>query len=121
MLLSCTISQSIVPNEDWLKTVSSLLAIYSKEQEEAKEDEDGMNMDYDNHFKNRISKEVEIPLVIHSICLACTSPSHVQSLVEEGILGYWEGALRSEGRPFLHPLVLEAQSHLRSIDNNSLT
>jgi hypothetical protein len=65
--------------------------------------------------------------VIHSICLACTSPSHVRRLVDEGILGYWEGVKRSGegkgggdaegegGESEVGIRVTEAISHLTSI------
>jgi hypothetical protein len=75
--LSPLISQSLVPIEDWISTVSYLIARYS------------------DHLKDY---EADLlPLfhsTIHSICLACTSPSHVRSLVDEGILGYWETVLQ---------------------------
>jgi hypothetical protein len=49
------------------------------------------------------------------ICLACTSPSHVQSLVNEGILGFWESALKK--RKFKSE-VEESIAHLTSIDSS---
>jgi hypothetical protein len=51
-------------------------------------------------------------LVIHFICLACISPSHVRSLVDQGILGYWDRVLLD---PFA--AVLEDICYLTSIDD----
>jgi hypothetical protein len=42
------------------------------------------------------SEEAKFHSLIHSICMACTCPSHVRSLVGEGILRYWEGVLGSK-------------------------
>jgi hypothetical protein len=56
---------------------------------------------------------------IHSICMACTSPSHVRSLVNEGILDYWDGVLGWKSGvqvDVARVTVLEAISHLTAID-----
>jgi Leucine-rich repeat (LRR) protein len=104
--LSPHIPQSVVPIEDWISTVSFLIARCSKES----------------------PRQHKLHSVIHSICLACTSPSHVRRLVDEGILGYWEGVKRSGegkgggdaegegGESEVGIRVTEAISHLTSID-----
>jgi hypothetical protein len=95
--LSPLISESTVPIEDWISTVSVLI--------------DG-NPRYQKRFQD------EIHSTIHSICMASTYPSHVRSLVEEGILGYWDKVLGSSGdEDDRHLDVLESISHLTSIDN----
>jgi hypothetical protein len=94
----------VVPIEDWISTVSFLIGrCCSKESTE---------------------KVERLHLVIHIICMACTSPSHVRSLVNEGILGYWEAihqtlletTSHSEGEGGVDVRVAEAISHLTSID-----
>jgi hypothetical protein len=52
---------------------------------------------------------------LYFICMACTSPSHVQSLVNEGILDYWDRAVRK--RKFKSE-VEESIAHLTSIDSS---
>jgi hypothetical protein len=88
----------LVPIEDWISTVSYLIAKYS------------------DHLKDY---EADLlPLfhsTIHSICLTCTSPSHVRSLVDEGILRYWE-VLGSNREAPEAAGSLEAISHLTWID-----
>jgi hypothetical protein len=98
--LSPLISKSLVPIEDWISTVSFLIVRSSKNFEEVPS---------------------RLHAAIHSICLACTSPSHVRSLVDEGILGYWDGVLLfgrsgSERGGACVLLVREAIRHLTSID-----
>jgi hypothetical protein len=56
----------VVPLEDWINTLSFLIPRWDT---------------------------VNVHKVIHSICLACTSPSHVRSLIDQGILSYWEQVL----------------------------
>jgi hypothetical protein len=87
------------PIEDWINTVSFLI--------------ERCFIDF--------PKNAKLHPVIHSICLACTSPSHVESLVEEGIFGYWERVLQSGeggvGREAGSDLrIYEAITHLTSID-----
>jgi hypothetical protein len=101
--LSPLISQSVVPIEDWISTVYFLIASCSKESPEEVE---------------------QLHSAIHSICLACTSSAHVRSLVDDGILWYWEKALvpkqtsgrKASMRRELGLRVAEAISHLTSID-----
>jgi hypothetical protein len=57
--------------------------------------------------------------VIHSICLGCTSPSHVRSLIDQGILQYWERIIASkdeENGDVAVSLFLDSLSHLISFD-----
>jgi hypothetical protein len=94
--LSPLISQLLVPFEDWISTVSFLILRSTEEEDDQL-----------------------LHSTIHSICMACTSPSHVQSLVGEGILGYWERVLlqkTNEGTGDIGVGVLEAISHLTAID-----
>jgi hypothetical protein len=70
--LSPLISQSLVPIEDWIKTVAFL--------------------------GNRTLVMSEANLLYwmsHSICLACTSLSHLWSLHNEGIFDYWTRCMKS--------------------------
>jgi hypothetical protein len=95
--LSPLISQSLVPIEDWINTVSFLIARCSQES----------------------PKGDKMHSTIHSICMACTSPSHVRSLVNEGILDYWDGVLGWKSGvqvDVARVTVLEAISHLTAID-----
>jgi hypothetical protein len=105
--LSPWISQSLVPIEDWISTVSFLIARCSVEEES--------------------SFEAKLHSTIDSICLACTSRSHVRSLVDEGILGYWKEVMQkllllksTSGAAALVAAggvtLLEAITHLTSID-----
>jgi hypothetical protein len=73
--LTPLISQSLVPFEDWISTISYLIAKSSQEESR---------------------QQTQLHWTIHSICMACSSPYHVRSLVGEGILGYWERVLRSK-------------------------
>jgi hypothetical protein len=66
----------LVPIEYWISTVSFLIDRCAEETE---------------------NESKLLPLLhstIHRICMACTSPSHVRSLVDEGILRYWETVLQ---------------------------
>jgi hypothetical protein len=93
--LSPLISEELVPIKNWISTVAYLIS---------------------RCFK-RSSHESKLHSTIHSICMACTSPSHVRSLVNEGILGYWERVLmKGEGVQDTRVTVLEAISHLTAID-----
>jgi hypothetical protein len=91
--LSSLVPQSVVPIEDWISTVSFLIA---------------------GCFKDFPGNAFLLHQVIHSICMACTSPSHVRSLVDEGILGYWEKALVSRRGDCVvgSDVLVEAISHL---------
>jgi hypothetical protein len=93
--LSDLIPESLVPIEDWIKTVSFLIDACSKKP---------LNTNLDS--------------VIHSICMASTSLFHKALLVDEGILGYWDRILKGAsggGDDALVVAVLESISHVNSI------
>jgi hypothetical protein len=79
------------PIEDWINTVSFLI--------------ERCFIDF--------PKNAKLHPVIHSICLACTSPSHLQSLLDEGIIDHWNRLLISETG---YAAIRVAMSHLISID-----
>jgi hypothetical protein len=93
--LSSLISHALVPLEDWILTISFLIRSCLIK-----------------------SAETELHSTIHTICMATTSPSHVASLVEEGILNYWDRFLSSsgEGTGVDIRVMQQAISHLTSID-----
>jgi hypothetical protein len=116
--LSPLISQSLVPIEDWISTVSVLIDRCSDESPHQFEDEEHNIFTKDiNSFDQETF--LQLHSTIHSICMACTSPSHVRSLVDEGILGFRDGVLKAkilfDGVDRCRLWVLEALSHLASI------
>jgi hypothetical protein len=89
--------------EDWISTISFLIGAIQ--------------------FRPSVFLEegspTNIHLTIRSICQACTSTSHVRSLVDEGILDYWDRVLTSKGEAGgeTEAIVLDSIAHLTSIDN----
>jgi hypothetical protein len=96
LALSHLISESVVPIEEWIKTVSFLI--------------------YQDLKESKVEQDDRKHSTIQSICMRCTSPSHVASLLEEGIFDYWELVLSKDESVYRHG-VLQSIAHLTSIDN----
>lgn len=96
LALSHLISESVVPIEEWIKTVSFLI--------------------YQDLKESKVEQDDRKHSTIQSICMSCTSVSHVASLLEEGILDYWELVL-SKDESVNRDGVLKSIAHLTSIDN----
>jgi hypothetical protein len=99
ILFTLSETKEIVPIEDWISTVSFLI---------------GTSVE-----------GTDIHSTIHTISMASTTPSHVTSLIEEGILKYWERVLSKKNScvgvgvdsKSVHDMVRKAISYLTSIDN----
>jgi hypothetical protein len=97
----------LVPIKDWISTVPLLIARWNEI-----DDELHFVFDYERiEWKKKEAKQLHS--TIHSICLACTSPSHLQSLLDEGIIDHWNRLLISETG---YAAIRVAMSHLISID-----
>jgi hypothetical protein len=97
----------LVPIKDWISTVPLLIARWNEI-----DDELHFVFDYERiEWKKKEAKQLHS--TIHSICLACTSPSHLQSLLDEGIIDHWNRLLISETG---YAAIRVAISHLISID-----
>jgi hypothetical protein len=95
ILFTLSETKEIVPIEDWISTVSFLI---------------GTSVE-----------GTDIHSTIHTISMASTTPSHVTSLIEEGILKYWERVLSKKNAcvdsKSVHDMVRKAISYLTSIDD----
>jgi hypothetical protein len=126
ILLSPHISASVVPIEDWIRTVFILFKTwedlqrelpheeYDDEEHEDLEEEDN-DEEEDEYLEWNKQKAKQLHSTIHSICMACTSSSHVQSLMDEGILDYWT-TCQLRGSKSRRAAVGVAMSHLASIN-----
>jgi hypothetical protein len=99
VVLSSLISESLVPIEDWISTVSYLSVICFEDAPDYSQQESYYQM-HDT---------------IDSICMACTSRCHVMSLVDGGILDYWKRVESNSAKEACSGMY-EVISHLISID-----
>jgi hypothetical protein len=88
--LSFLIPASLVPIDDWISTVSFLIE------------------------KSFGPVDTNLHSTIYSICMGCSSPSHVGRLVNEGLLSYWDRAVKEVDG--IEVMVHQAILHFTSID-----